>query len=127
MRDAEDAAGFLSARLVGEERFLYRLLLCERVAVPLALLVAIGGGGERGRALVAAIALCVWTAATTPLAWHRLSLLQKRPGILALEQAAGAAVFLGAGSWRGVYFYSLAEASVFAAAFVGLGLALVLA
>lgn len=120
-------AGVVSRVLV-EERNLFRLLLVERAVVPAALLTWISTQGGSRTAVLATGGFVAWELATSVVMWDRFPLMKRRPAVLlSVEQAACIAIFLAVGSWRGIFYYTLAGPTVFAAAFVGTRLALVYA
>lgn len=115
-------------RLLVEEESLYGLLLVERVVVPAVLLAWMVFTGSSLPTLVSASLFVAWALTTSLAMRSRLALLKRRPALLlSIEQAACIAVFLGVGSWRGTFYYTLASPTVFAAIFVGTELALAFA
>jgi signal transduction histidine kinase len=115
-------------RLLVDEESLYGLLLVERVVVPAFLCFWMAFAGAHRAALVAVSLFAFWELVTSLAMRSRLDLLKRRPLLLlSIEQAACTAVFLGVGPWRGTFYYTLASPTVFAAIFVGTGLALLLA
>jgi signal transduction histidine kinase len=125
---AETPTRAFIASLLVEEESLFRLLLVERVLVPLVLLVWMAVAGASRAHVSIAAAFFIWELATSVAMRSQLALLKKHPhALLSIEAAVCVVAFLSLGPWRGAFYSTLASPIVFAAVFVGTGLALVFA